>query len=146
MECLGRVDEAALDYAYSAEFTRDFPVPARYRIEGSQAQKGIAFERERGSDSVGLQAPLLVTESEVSRGLAYLIYGEAGGESMGGQRAVGWTVRTRVFRGGAPVGYCVGSPGSGTLAEKYKNVICSGEFDGACNAWCANPSVTCSSS
>lgn len=147
LERLGHVDEAALDYAYAADFSRDFPVPPRYRLAGSEAQRGIVFEGERKGKVKGLQSPLLsVSESQVRRGLAYLIYGEAGGESRGGQRAVGWTVRTRVFRGGAPVNYCVGSPGSGTLAEKYKNVICSGEFDGACDAWCADPDATCSSS
>ncbi|MCD4737913.1 MAG: hypothetical protein K8R89_01460, partial [Anaerolineae bacterium] len=35
LERVERVDEASLDYTYSADFTRDFPVPARYRIERS---------------------------------------------------------------------------------------------------------------
>lgn len=141
LERMEQTDEAALDYDYSANFTRDFPVPARYHIEGSEAQKRIVFEKEHKGRDMGFQAPLLVSESQVRRGLAYLIYGEAPNENRGGQRAVGWTVRTRVFRGGYPVNYCVGSTQGSTLTEQYKYWICC-EFDGTCDAWCANPNTT----
>lgn len=58
-------------------------------------------------------------------------------------RAVGWVVRGRVFRGGAPVGYCVGAPSGSTLPDKYKSVMCSGEFDGMPDIWCNNPGTPC---
>lgn len=54
LERLGRVDQAALDYAYAADFSRDFPAPARYRVEGSEAQKDIVFEGDRKGKVKGL--------------------------------------------------------------------------------------------
>jgi hypothetical protein len=142
LERLGKIEEAKGEYAQFVEFSADFPAPAKYRIEGSEAQRGIVFEGEHQS-KIGLHSPLFISAGQARKGLSYLIRAEAGGETQGGMRAVGWTVRTRVFRGSQGCCWCVWVDNSGnTLADKYRSVICQspGGFAGACDAWCANPS------
>jgi len=135
LERLGRLDEAEAEYAQFAAFSIDFPAPNRYRVPSSPIQVGIQFEGE---------ASINATSSQARVGLSTLINGEAGGESSGGQRAIGWVVRNRVLRGsvGSPACPYVNNSGA-TLADKYKSVMCqSGQFDGMCSAWCSNPSTT----
>lgn len=133
LEQLQRIDDAKSEYTKYAAFSVVFPAPSRYRIPGSTAQSGILFEGD---------ATINVTASQAQVGLSTLIYGEAGGESTGGQRAEGWVVRNRVLRGS--VGDCpYVENGGATLADKYRSVMCqSGQFDGMCSAWCSNPSTT----
>jgi len=128
LELLGQQGEARREYARYREMSADFPAPARYRIEGSEAQAGLVFE--------GDILPLS-TESQAREKLSRVISGEARGESAGGQAAVGWTVRTRVFRayyvptscGGYPTGVWGAEPPDASLPDKYV-AICtaSGQF------------------
>ncbi len=118
LERLGRQGEARREYDRYRRLNADFPAPARYRIAGSEAQAGLVFE--------GDIRPLS-SESQAKAKLSRVISGEARGESVGGQRAVGWTVRTRVFRayyvptscGGYPTGCWEAKPQSASLADKY---------------------------
>ncbi|MEJ5308606.1 MAG: hypothetical protein WHX52_02435 [Anaerolineae bacterium] len=134
-ERLGQLDEAKAEYAQFAVFSTKYPAPNRYRIPGSSIQAGIWFE-----GMVGVNA----TDSQARVGLSTLIYGEANGESSGGQRAMGWVVRNRVLRGtvGQPACPYVNNSGA-TLADKYQSVMCqSNQFYGMCSAWCSNPATT----
>jgi len=88
LEYLGRGAEAEIAYEQFRTFSEDFPAPARYRIEGSPYQRGIYFE--------GDILPRYSMAEAIAK-LSRVISGEARGESTGQQRAVGWTVRTRVF-------------------------------------------------
>lgn len=120
LERLGREEEARREYSRYKEMSADFPAPARYRIEGSEAQAGLVF--------VG-DALLRSTESQAREELSRVIAGEAAGESAGGKAAVGWTVRTRVFRAyyvstqcggyGNPNGSWGAEPSGASLADKY---------------------------
>lgn len=121
LERLGRPGEARREYERYRRMSADFPALVRYRIEGSEAQTGLVFE--------GDIRPL-ATESEARQKLSRVISGEARGELVGGQRAVGWTVRTRVFRAyyvptscggyGSPNNGAWGAlPSSASLADKY---------------------------
>lgn len=134
-ERLGHLERAKTEYVWFVLFSHDFPAPKRYQIPNSLAQSGIRFEGD---------VSITATDSQARVGLSTLIYGEAGGESSGGQRAIGWVVRNRVLRGsvGSPPCPYVNNSGA-TLADKYKSVMCqSGQFAGMCSAWCSNPSTT----
>ena len=125
--------QARSENAEAGAFSQDVPVSDRYRIRESAVQTGIRFKSD---------IRLTTTDAQSRMGLSTLIWGEARGEFTGGQRAVGWIVRNRVLRGS--VGGCpyVNNNGA-TLAEKYKSVMCqSGQFEGMCSAWCANPATT----
>jgi len=133
-ERLGYLKKAKAEYAWFVPFSHDFPAPERYRIPNSLAQVGIRFEGD---------VSITTTDSQARVGLSTLIYGEAGGESSGNQRAVGWIVRNRVLRGsvGSPPCPYVNNSGA-TLADKYKSVMCqAGQFAGMCSAWCSDPST-----
>ncbi len=132
-ERLGNFVQAQNEYTRVVDFSQLFPIPSQYRIPKSTAQSGIRF-----NDNISITS----TDSQSRVGLSTLIWGEARGESIGGQRAVGWIVRNRVLRGS--VGGCPYVNNSGaTLAQKYKNVMCqSGQFVGMCSAWCSNPATT----
>jgi tetratricopeptide (TPR) repeat protein len=80
-EQLKLIDDAKSEYAQFIEFSMIFPAPIQYRIKGSIAQTGIHFEGDLFIN---------VTEIQARVGLSTLIYGEASGESTGGQRAEGW--------------------------------------------------------
>lgn len=99
LERMGRVDSAREEYDKYAVFSRDFPAPARFRIEGSEVQRGVAFEGERRRRSPGESSVLLITSGQAREGLSYLLNKESPEETQGGMRMVGWTVRTRVFKG-----------------------------------------------
>lgn len=128
LERLGQPEEVRQEYDRYRRFNADFPAPARYRIAESQAQTGLIFE--------GDPQPLWNNSQAIEK-LARVISGEARGESLGGRRAVGWTVRTRVFRaynvspscGGYPGGVWDAEPPGASLADKYV-AICdaSGQF------------------
>jgi len=124
LERLGRLDGARKEYERYLPFTADLPAPAKYRIEGSKVQEGIIFEGNIG--------PLYIP-CDGYDDLALVIECEAAGESEGGQRAVGWTVRTRVMKGELP-GCVAPIDNSGpTLSCKYTNVIYqSGQFYTSC--------------
>ncbi len=120
LERLGRQEEARKEYERYREMSADFPAPARYRIEGSKAQAGVVFE----GDILRLRS----TGSEAREELSKVIAGEANTESLGGKRAVGWTVRTRVFRTYSVPSSCGGygspntwnaEPPDASLADKY---------------------------
>jgi hypothetical protein len=136
LERLGKIEEAKGEYAQFVEFSADFPAPAKYRIEGSEAQRGIVFEGEHQS-KIGLHSPLFISSSQARLELSRLLWCEASTETQGGMRMVGWTVRTRLFRGRVgwnepiPGYYCYGDiDGSDSLplADRYHNTINSGQF------------------
>jgi hypothetical protein len=126
LERLGRREEASQEYDRYRKLSVIFPAPARYRIDGSETQVGLVFE--------GDPRPLS-SEIQAIEKLSRVISGEARGESAGGQRAVGWTVRTRVFRayyvspscGGYPGGVWGALPPNAPLADKYI-AICDAPF------------------
>ncbi len=89
LERLGKVEAAQAAYQRYELVNSVFPAPARFRIQNSRAQTRLNFEG-------GTQ--LRASSSKAISDLSQLIACEAGGESKGGKRAVGWTVRTRVFR------------------------------------------------
>lgn len=154
LERLNRLDEAKSEYAEYAKSAPYFSVPKRFKIQNSQIQveSGIRFIDDnhkpegiidkQSSNTTGAIAA--ISDAQAIKGLSYLIYGEARGESSGGMRAVGWIVRGRVLRGsvGSPACPYVVNTGS-TLADQYKSVMCqSGQFVGMCLAWCSDPNTT----
>lgn len=155
LEGLGRALEARQEYDKYSAFSNSYPAPLRFRIEGSesQAQSGIQFENPRPPDM--RQSRLKIFPSQAQKGLSFLIFGEAGAESIGAMRAAGWTVRNRVLRGTVfPVGggdACpdVENQGS-TFGDRYLAVMCQGggaQFNGVCLAWCNDPETgTCDDS
>lgn len=132
LERLGRLREAREAYQIYASVSALDPAPAEYRIAGSKVQEGIIFE---GDNVTPLYVPCDGYDD-----LALVIECEASGESEGGQRGVGWTVRTRVFKG-ALSGCVAPIDNSGvTLSCKYTNVIYqSGQFYTSCGR---NPGPT----
>ena len=113
MERLGRIQAARREYAQYTAFSLASPVSDKFRVPYSIAQEGVVFEGDnvvasRSCNGYGL--------------LANVIECESAGESEGGQRAVGWTVRTRVFKGTLPSCVYVDNSGS-TLSCKYDSVI-----------------------
>ncbi len=113
-EVLGQPDNAPPEYAKYADVSRSLPVPVKYRRAGSSAQSGLIFEDEVVRASV--------TCNSVITDLAKLVWGEARGESLGDQRAVAWTVRTRVIKGSVPCCLVV-SNGASNFNQKYCDVI-----------------------
>jgi len=115
LERLGRIQEARVEYLQYVEYSAFDPAPSRYRIPGSQVQAGIVFDDQISPLGEGCYGYDL---------LANVIDCEAGGESEGGQRAVGWTVRTRVFRGTLPNCVPVNNYRCGdSLSCKYECVV-----------------------
>jgi tetratricopeptide (TPR) repeat protein len=113
LERVGRTQAAKREYAHYAAFSLTSPAPNKFRIPGSVAQEGIVFEGDSVVTSRSCNGYSL---------LANVIECESAGESEGGQRAVGWTVRTRVFKGTLPACVYVDNSGS-TLSCKYDSVI-----------------------
>jgi hypothetical protein len=114
LERLGQPEEARREYEHYRRLNAAFPAPVRYRVTGSEAQAGLVFE--------GGIRPLW-SESQAREKLSRSIYAEAEAETGGAQRAVGWTMRTRIFNH-VPGSTCkqFGATGS-TLCQKYVNVI-----------------------
>jgi len=114
-------------------------------LDYAQALNQINEPRDReNKSSETLQVTTAISDAQAIKGLSYLIWGEARGESRGGMRAEGWVVRSRVLRGsvGSPACPYVVNTGS-TLADQYKSVMCqSGQFYGMCLAWCSDPNTT----
>jgi tetratricopeptide (TPR) repeat protein len=158
LEQLGRLEEARQEYARFKEHSISSPAPRRFKIPDSpiQSQSGIKFIGDdrinilnnSGSDRAIITAAVISTQT--IQGLSYLIYGEAGNETIGGMRAVGWIVRSRALRGSVGSPACPYVENSGfALADQYKSVMCQGsgnQFNGMCLAWCANPDTTSCSS
>ncbi len=122
LERMGRPDQAREEYEPYIEFSADFPAPSRYRIEGSKAQEGIIFEENSAGEgrSGVLSSPSCLVN--ISRS----IYAEASTETGGAQRAVGWTMRTRIFNQ-VPGGGCKSFGITGiTLCQKYVSAINTG--------------------
>jgi len=118
LERLGRMDQARTEYLQYVKYSAFDPAPSRYRISGSQVQAGIVFDDQISPLGEGCMGYEL---------LANVIDCEARGESEGGQRAVGWTVRTRVFKGTLPSCVYVDNSGCGDfLSCKYECVITQG--------------------
>ncbi len=127
LERLGRQEEARKEYERYREMSADFPAPARYRIEGSKAQAGVVFEGD---------IRLRSTSSEAREELSRVIAGEANTESLGGKRAVGWTVRTRVFRAYSVPSSCggYGSPNNGAWGAKPSSASLADKYVAICEA------------
>jgi tetratricopeptide (TPR) repeat protein len=109
-ERLGQIDEARAAYQQAAEFTDIFPAPGAYRTEAAVGA-GVFFDDDRGAE----------THCAGHNKLSEIMYCEARGEGTGGQRAVGWTLRTRVFRGTEQTGCYVNNSGS-TICAQYNSV------------------------
>jgi tetratricopeptide (TPR) repeat protein len=122
LERLGRTQEAIKEYKRYQRINADFPAPARFKIVGSEAQANSIFEGD---------IQIAATTSEAKSKLSKLIVCEANSESTGGKRAVGWTVRTRVFRaysvptscGGYPTGVWRALASTASLPDKYIAII-----------------------
>jgi tetratricopeptide (TPR) repeat protein len=147
-ERLGKIKEAKAEYKQYSDFSKAFPAPQRFLVGKGivQAESGINFVTSIPETKA---IPTGVSSDQTINGLSYLINGEAGGESRGGQRAVGWVVHNRALRGALAWDtqngvYCPGNTNSGsTLADQYASVMCtSGQFNGVCLAWCSNPNTT----
>lgn len=128
LEKLGNDEEAIKYYKKFEEMSQVFPAPEKYKIPGSELQLGIKFEGS--SDDVTVQAVNSATYN-----LSYVIACEAGTESAGGMKEVGYVVRQRVNRGTIPSCLYVTNSGS-NMDEKYRNVICQAyQFAGvSCNS------------
>ncbi len=157
-ERLGQEEEAQKEYRNFFEFSKSYPAPERFRIPGSRLQEksGIRFGRaeipiQSAADPGLSNVTAAITYGQMTVGFSSLIYGESRGEPRGGQRGVAWEVRNRVLRGtvllspgGNSCPYVVNS--GSTAVDQYKSVMCqSGQFNGACLAWCSNPAVTSTS-
>lgn len=128
LENLGMVNEARDEYTYYVPMSQDFPVKSDLRIEGSVAQEDLVFV---GDPSI---------QSSCITNISRSIYCEARGETGGSQRAVGWTMRNRVFNNSTS-NPCLnfGITGS-TTCDKYVSAISRGFC--ACADGCAtNPST-----
>jgi tetratricopeptide (TPR) repeat protein len=115
----GQLALARIEYARAARFTESFPVSEQYRTDLA-SEAGVRFA---GDPAAAHTCTGKIRLSEV-------IYCESRGESGGGQRAVGWTLRTRVFRGTEQSGCTIDNSGD-TLCAKYRSVAeQSGQFCG----------------
>lgn len=153
-EALGRDKEARAAYRAAVELSRAFPLPASLWSDVAAAE-GARF-------TASADAPAALCNGQLT--MSRIIYCESRGEGTGGMRAVGWTLRSRVFRGTEQTG-CVISNGGATLCDKYQSVgTQSGQFCGgtthdattdqialdvyngavpdAYNAWCPAGSVS----
>lgn len=151
LERLGHNKVALSEYKIYSQTSRSFPAPGRFKSQKSkvQVQSGVRFNTLVPPDSEGSLINK-ISSAQAQIGISFLIAGEAIGESPGGQRAVGWTVRTRVLRGAVKDSSGSGCPAvsnsGATLYDQYKSVICqTGQFDGKCPAWCSDPTITSSS-
>lgn len=128
LERLGRIRKAQGEYNRYRPLNRHFPAPTRFKIRGSSIQQSLTFDGDP------------IPEASVTDALAKLsrvIAGEAGGEKVGGKRAVGWTVRTRVFKAYVVSSTCGGKAGgngcwgaansTASLPDKYI-AICDSTF------------------
>lgn len=115
LERLGRMHQARAEYLQYVKYSAFDPAPSRYRIPGSQVQAGIVFDDQISPLGIGCNGYEL---------LANVIECEANTESEGGRRAVGWTVRTRVFKGTLAGCVYVNNYSCGDLLScKYECVI-----------------------
>lgn len=129
LERLGQNDKAQTEYNIVIKLTAKMPtvelmdpLKTKYRIDGSELQKGFVFE-----DSVQPTA-----DCTGMANFKKMIMCEAGGETtIGAKRAVGWVVRNRVFNGSLDCVY-VNNSGS-TLCDKYNSVVTqSSQFNYTC--------------
>jgi tetratricopeptide (TPR) repeat protein len=144
LEHTDRPGSARKAYERFRAYSKVFPAPARFRIKESKAQRGIRFDDEPGDTTASTKA---LTNNDAIYGISYMLYGEAVGENYGGKLAVGWVARARVHRGTLQTtpNPCPFATDPNYLPDAYKAVMCqSGAFDGACDAWCANPTAVCS--
>ena len=151
LEKLNRLKEAKFEYEKYKEYywhpeygDTSLPLPKRFQILGSKLQKELEIHFEGEETGEKIQATTAISDTQAIKGFSYLIWGEARGETIGGMRAVGWIVRSRVLRGsvGSPACPYVVNTGS-TFADKYKSVMCqSSQFDGMCRYWCDDPNTT----
>ncbi|MCL6450292.1 MAG: hypothetical protein K6T75_03250 [Acetobacteraceae bacterium] len=117
LEMLGQRAAAEDHYRAYLDFNRAFPAPAALRTPGGVAA-GVRYDDAPG---------VLDTCSDARLKLSQMVYCEARGESSGGQAAVAWTARNRVFVYNPSPG-CNKQPASGTYCERYLTVLQSGEF------------------
>lgn len=116
-EQLGDMARAREEYLGAQGFSELFSLPGTWRTPLASSL-GVRFD-----DEVSAQAHCT---GHVR--LSQLLYCEARGEGTGGQRVVGWTVRTRVFRGTEQTGCNINNAGA-TTCDKYLSVTTqSGQF------------------
>lgn len=129
LERLGKNDKARAEYDIARKFYAETPelelrepIKSKYRIAGSELQKGFVF-----TDLVQPTAPSCTGMTNFRK----MIMCEAEGESIGGKRAVGWVARNRVFNGSRNCLY-VNNSGS-TTCKRYNSVVTqSGQFNYTC--------------
>lgn len=119
LEKKGNNEEASDYYKNFEEMSQMFPAPKKYKIEGSPLQNRIKFE----SESNNTINSTIQSVNSATYNLSYVIACEAGTESAGGMKQVGYAVRQRVNRG--TIASCLSVNNSGAnMDEKYRNVIC----------------------
>jgi hypothetical protein len=91
------------------------PMASKYRIEGSALQHDIRFDDEIH----------IASHCTAHNELAKMMQCEAGGEGIGGRRAVGWVARNRVFNGS--LGYVSITNSGTTTCAKYHSVLYQGQ-------------------
>lgn len=134
LERLGKGNEALSEYKEYHDMSQDFPAPLRFRIANSLLQQQIAFALYEETnvamtalldDDTNLPDDPNVPDRKVRRRLSWLLTCEAHDESLGGMRAVAWTVRTRVFRGNAgPLDCRIAIDNNGaSVPDKYWSVM-----------------------
>lgn len=89
LEKMGDLNTARSEYEHYLPMVPYWPLPADLAIPGSELQ--LALRPIAGASHV--------TEAEMLAKFGRLLYTEAIGEGVGGMRAVGWVVRTRVVHG-----------------------------------------------
>jgi tetratricopeptide (TPR) repeat protein len=116
-EQFGDLARAREEYLGAQGFSEMFALPGTWRTSLASSL-GLRFD-----DDVSAQ-----THCTGHIRLSQLLYCEARGEGTGGQRVVGWTVRTRVFRGTEQTGCTINNAGA-TTCDKYVSVTTqSGQF------------------
>ncbi len=116
-ERMGDAERAREAYQGAAGFSDVYPLPGAYRSVLA-AQSGVHFDDEARPQH----------HCAGHTKMSEILYCEARGEGTGGMRAVGWAIRTRVWRGTEKTG-CTISNGGATTCDKYYSVgMQSGQF------------------
>jgi tetratricopeptide (TPR) repeat protein len=116
-EKVGDEGLARQEYQQAVGYSELFHLPDAYRTELA-AQVGVKFE-----DHIRPQHHC-AGHTKMSE----ILYCEARGEGVGGMRAVGWTIRSRVFLGTEKTGCTISNSGATTCEKYYSVAMQSGQF------------------
>ncbi len=134
--------KAKKEYEKYREMSVHFPASLKYRIQGSEQQRELFFEgdppliRNTETDPDDDDAGTDAEQAAAKELLAIVIASEAESESHGAQRAVAWTVRTRVFRAYFVPTTCggYGNPNNGAWAAREETAKLAAKYNAICNA------------